>query len=160
MTSEYNDSQYIPNAKTSVAYGLVKSRPGGKIRVIKNYENDSDAEARFRYYLGTDRKGRFVCKLAPVIEENGQSIPSYNKWFKFQGAGVGVARIYYTENPSADSAENKLDINTIPFSEVTFDADENKFLYVKAVKPTVIEYAVASSEQEIGDNVMELNFEG
>ncbi|MDY5027027.1 MAG: hypothetical protein SPF19_11005, partial [Oliverpabstia sp.] len=50
------DSKYIPNAKTSVAYGLVKSRPGGKIYVKKNYETDSNEETRFKYYLGVTVK--------------------------------------------------------------------------------------------------------
>ena len=51
-----SDEQYIPNAKTSVAYGLVKSRPGGRIFVEKNYETDSNEEARFKYYLGSERR--------------------------------------------------------------------------------------------------------
>ena len=34
---------------------------------------------------------------------------SYDVWVKFQGAGMGVARIYYTEIPGADSRANKLD---------------------------------------------------
>ena len=37
-------------------------------------------------------------ELAPVMEdENGENQISYNKWHKFQGAGMGTARIYYTE---------------------------------------------------------------
>ena len=158
LTSEDSDFEYIPNAKTSVAYGLVKSRPGGKIRVIKNYETDSDSETRFRYYLGTDRRGKFVCKLAPVMhDESGQSTLSYHKWYQFQGAGMGAARIYYTENPSADSAAEKLNIAGIPFHELSFEPDENKYLFIRAVKPTVIEYAIAGSEDEIGSDVHELD---
>lgn len=146
-----SDSQYVPNAKTSVAYGLVKSRPGSKILVVKNSETDSEQETRFKYYLGTERRGVFVCKLSPFRQDDGgASVPSYNVWHKFQGAGSGIGRIYYTENPAADSKAVRLDINDIPFHEVVFEADENKYLFVRAVRPSVIEYAAAASEEEIG----------
>ncbi len=160
LTSEDSDSRYVPNAKTSVAYGLVKSRPGGNIRVIKNNETNAEEETRFKYYLGTGRKGRFVCKLAPMVkDENGQNIPAYNIWTKFQGAGNGVAKIYYTENPTADSNPPSMDINEIPFHEICFEPDEEKYLFIRAVKPTVIEYAVASSKDEIMKDVQELHIE-
>lgn len=152
------DSQYVPNTKTSVAYGLVKSRPGGKIYVKKNYETDSNEETRFKYYLGGERKGSFVCKLAPlIVGENGESKVSYDIWHKFQGAGVGVARIYYTTIPGADV--NKLSTDSIPYHEITFDPDENSFLFVRAISPTVIEYAIADSIENIGDKTETLDIE-
>lgn len=155
-----SDSQYVPNGKTSVAYGLVKSRPGGKIYIMKNYETNSDEETKFRYYLGSDRRGNFVCKLSPVIKsEDGQNISSYNVWHKFQGAGIGISRIYYTENPSADSKAEKLLIDDIPFHEISFEPDEDKYLFIRAVKPSVIEYTVASSAEEIDGNIFELDIE-
>lgn len=149
LSGEHSDSQYAPNGKTSVAYGLVKSRPGGKILVIKNAETDSEMEAKFKYYLGTDRRGRFVCKLER---------DSYNIWKRFQGAGIGAARIYYTDNPGAASPAEQLSIQAIPFHEIGFEPDENKFLFIRAIKPTVIEYAIAASEEEISD-VYELELE-
>jgi len=151
LVSDDSDSQYSPNCKTGVAYGLVKSRPGGKIRVIKNNQTDSETEAMFRYYLGTDRRGRFVCKLTPVMEDK--------TWHQFQGAGTGVARIYYTENPAADSKDKKLDINEVPFHEISFEPDENKYLFIRIAGPAKIEYTTACSENEIGDDISELNIE-
>lgn len=160
LRTQNMDTQYIPNAKTSVAYGLVKSRPGGKIYVKKNYETDSNEETRFKYYLGGDRRGNFDCKLAPMMtDDNDQTKTAYNIWKKFQGAGMGTARIYYTEDPRADSRVEKLDINNIPFHEVTFDADEDKYLYVRAVNPSTIEYAIASSEEQIGDKIERLDID-
>lgn len=154
------DSKYIPNAKTSVAYGLVKSRPGGKIYVKKNYETDSNEETRFKYYLGSDRRGNFECKLAPMMEnESGEYTTSYNVWHKFQGAGMGIARIYYTEDPCADSKAGKLAINNIPFHEISFEAKEDKYLFVRAVKPSVIEYTIADSAEEIGEDIKELDID-
>lgn len=154
------DYQYIPNAKTSVAYGLVKSRPGGKIYVKKNYETDSNEETKFKYYLGSDRRNTFDCKLAPMIQyEDGENQTSYHVWHKFQGAGMGVARIYYTEDPRADSKIEKLAIDNIPFHEILFDAEEDKYLFVRAIRPSVIEYAIADSEEEIGEDIKELDID-
>ena len=155
------DCKYIPNAKTSVAYGLLKSRPGGKIYVKKNYETDSAEETAFKYYLGTDRRGVFECKLSPMmLNENGERKTSYNVWIKFQGAGMGVARIYYTEIPGADSKTNKLDIDDIPFHEIDFKTEEGKYLFIKAVNPSTIVYTTADSENDINEeNVKELNID-
>lgn len=143
--------KYIPNAKTSVAYGLIKSRPGGKIYIKKNYETDLNEETKFKYYLGSDKKDCFDCKLAPVIEKDGREEPSYNIWVKFQGAGMGVARIYYTDNPLADAKDKKLSIDGISFREISFEPDGDKYLFVRTVNPSVIEYAIADAEDEIGD---------
>ena len=154
------DDQYIPNAKTSVAYGLVKSRPGGKIYVRKNYETDSNEETRFKYYLGSDRRGSFDCMLAPVMkDDNGENQTSYNLWHKFQGTGMGIARIYYTEDPCADSKAEKLAIDNIPFYEISFEADEDKYLFVRAVQPSLIEYTIAGSVGEIGEEIKELDID-
>lgn len=160
LKSIESDYQYIPNAKTSVAYGLVKSRPGGKIYVRKNYETDSNAETRFKYYLGSDRRGSLVCKLAPMMRnESGENQTSYNVWHKFQGAGMGVARIYYTEDPRADSKAEKLAIDNIPFHEISFDAEEDKYLFIRAVQPSVIEYAIAASAEEIDEDIEKLDID-
>ncbi len=155
-----SDEQYIPNAKTSVAYGLVKSRPGGRIFVEKNYETDSNEEARFKYYLGSERRGHFECKLSPVIydEETKENV-SYGVWCKFQGAGMGTARIYYTEDPRADSKVEKLEIRDIPFHEISFEAEADKYLFVKAIKPSTIEYTIAASIDDIPDTVNELDID-
>lgn len=154
------EKQYVPNAKTSVAYGLVKSRPGGKIYVKKNYETDSTEETRFKYYLGTDRRGGFECKLAPMVnDEKGEDKTSYGIWHKFQGAGMGVARLYYTEDPRADSKAERLIIENIPFHEVSFEPEEDKYVFVRAVKPSVIEYTIAASIEDIGDKIQELDID-
>ena len=142
---------YKPNGKTGVAYGLVKSRSGGKILVIKNNENDSEAETKFKFYLGTERRNKFECKLRPVeYDTDGKPQSVYGKWIRFQGAGIGIARIYYTEDSRADTkGTTKLSIDNIPFAEISFDSDENKYLFIKAVGPCTIECAIAESEQHI-----------
>lgn len=147
------DTEYVANAKTGVAYGLVKSRPGARIYVLKNYETDAQEEARFKYYLGTERRGAFVCKLSPMMRgEDGNTRTAYNVWHQIQGAGVGVARIYYTENPLADGGLEQLPIANIKYWEVKFEKDASKKLYIRAIAPTVIEYVTAVSEEQIGES--------
>lgn len=155
MSNDNNDNDDVnhkPNGKTGVAFGLVKSRPGAKIWVIKNKENDSEAETKFKFYLGTERRKKFECKLKPEYYEDGELKYFYDKWKKFQGAGAGVARIYYTEDSRAGAdtkGADRLSIDRIPFIEISFDADESKNLFIKAVGPRTIGYAVAESEQMI-----------
>ena len=95
-----------------------------------------------------------------MLDEKGERKTSYDVWVKFQGAGMGVARIYYTEIPGADSRANKLDIDSIPFHEIDFKAEEDKYLFIKAIKPSTIVYTTANSESEIDEeDAKELNIE-
>lgn len=157
LKSSEIDGTYLPNAKTSVAYGLIKSRPGGNIYIKKNYATDANEETCFQYYLGTARRKKFICKLAPTIKnESGESQTSYQIWHPFQGAATGVARIYYTQDPRADVKADPISIEGIPFHEISFEKKEGQYLYIRAVKPSVIEYTVAENEESITDEVTEL----
>ena len=136
--------EYVPNAKTSVAYGLIKSREGSSIKVEKNFETDAQEQTRFKYYLGRERKRHFDCRLSPAETEYGQ-------WIRFQGAAKQTLRIYYTTNPTADVREEPPMIDNIPYREVTVEPRREEFLFIRACEPTVIEYAVAPSEEKIGE---------
>ena len=94
-----------------------------------------------------------------VTDGNSENKMSYGIWHKFQGAGMGVARIYYTEDPRADSKADKLEIGNIPFHEISFEPEEDKYLFVRAIKPSVIEYAIASSVDEIDDALQNLDID-
>ena len=164
----YSDLKQWANSEKSNAVVL-----DTKAREKYNLDEDCSLEKHtlnpievYAYYIGMyinnmrNRRGYFDCKLAPIMEgEDGQTTTSYHVWKKFQGAGVGIARIYYTEDPRADSKNEKLDINNIPFHEVTFKPEEDKYLYIRAIKPSVIEYAVAFSDEQIGDAVEILNID-
>lgn len=136
--------EYVPNAKTSVAYGLIKSREGSSIKVEKNFETDAQEQTRFKYYLGRERKRHFDCRLSPVETEYGQ-------WIRFQGAAKQTVRIYYTTNPTADVREEPPMIDNIPYREITVEPQKGAFLFIRACEPTAIEYAVALSEERIGE---------
>jgi len=139
-----NHDKYVPNAKTGVAYGLLKSREGSSIKIVKNYEADSLQQSRFHYYLGRDRRHHFDCRFSPA------EIP-YNKWIPFQGATKSVIRIYYTNNPMADSKMEQMPIDNVPYKEIGVDITEDAYLFIRTVEPDMLEYAVAKGIEEIAD---------
>ena len=126
-----------PNGKTGVAFGLIGSRQGGKVKVVDHNVNDD--EIRFRYYLGEDRKGRFK----PVIDRE----VAFNKWFEFIDASCDRFEIYYTEQalsstnqvPVTDSAVKK---RAVRLAETNDDA----MVYLRVISPTRIEYVVADAD--------------
>ncbi len=139
-----NHDKYVPNAKTGVAYGLLKSREGSSIKIVKNYEADSLQQSRFHYYLGRDRRHHFDCRFSPA------EIP-YNKWIPFQGATKSIIRIYYTNNPMADSKMEQMPIDNVPYKEIGIDIAEDAYLFIRTVEPDMLEYAVAKGIEEIAD---------
>jgi len=141
--NETND-RYVPNAKTGVAYGLLKSRDGSSIKIIKNYETDSLQQSRFRYYLGRDHRHYFDCKFSP------KEI-SYKKWVPFQAATKGVIRIYYTNNPMADSKMEQMPIENVPYKEIDISVREDAYLFIRTIEPDMVEYVVAKEVEEISD---------
>ncbi len=140
--NEENGDEYVPNGKTSVAYGLIKSREGSSIKVEKSFETDAEKQTRFRYYLGRERRHHFDCRLSPVETE-------YGTWIRFQGAARGTVRIYYTTNPIADVREEPPAIDNIPYKEITIDPQPEEFIFIRACEPEAIEYAVAGSVEAI-----------
>lgn len=140
-----NNENYKPNAKTGVAYGLLKSRAGSSIKIVKNYENDASQQSRFRYYLGKERRHHFDCKLSPVEVE-------YGRWIPFQGAAKAVIRIYYTSNPMADSKTEQIVIDDIPYKEIHVSEKEDAYLYIRTIEPDSIEYVVATEVKDISDS--------
>jgi len=139
-----NHDKYVPNAKTGVAYGLLKSREGSSIKIVKNYEADSLQQSRFHYYLGRDRRHHFDCRFSPA------EIP-YNKWIPFQGATKSIIRIYYTNNPMADYKMEQMPIDNVPYKEIGIDITEDAYLFIRTVEPDMLEYAVAKGIEEIAD---------
>ena len=134
--------EYVPNGKTSVAYGLIKSREGSSIKVEKNYETDAEEQTRFRYYLGRERKHHFDCRLSPAETD-------YDTWVRFQGAARQTVRIYYTTNPTADFREEPPVIDNIPYKEITIKPRKDAYIFIKACEPAVIEYTVASPDEMV-----------
>ncbi len=141
LSGERGD-EYVPNGKTSVAYGLIKSREGSSIKVEKNYETDAEEQTRFRYYLGRERRHHFDCRLSPAETD-------YGTWVRFQGAARPTVRIYYTTDPTADLREEPPVIDNIPYKEISVAPRKDAYIFIKACEPAVIEYTVASPDEMV-----------
>lgn len=126
-----------PTGKTGVAFGLVKSRSGGKIKVID--KNLKDNEITFKYYIGYDKRGKFQVEL----DRNNK----YGEWNKFIDAYCEDFELYYTSFPEATS--NNLNIEETQRKKCRIDViseDEDVNVYIRFVSPTEIEYVVAKDD--------------
>ncbi|MCW2279144.1 hypothetical protein [Heliophilum fasciatum] len=123
-----------PTGKTGVAFGLIESRPGGRIKIIQHNESALDNEIKFKYYIGYEKRKTFVCL-------SDRELP-YGEWQEFIDAGIEDFTLYYTNLPEAH--KNKLKIDQVSRKKCRISncyPDAN--IYYRAVKPAVIEYVVA-----------------
>lgn len=134
-----------PTGKTGVAYGLLDNR----VRVVQNEME----EIGFRYYIGQNRKKKFYC----MIDKDNQN---YNEWVKFCTASKEEFDIWFTR--SATAPTNKVPINQIGiYSEIGFVSEptDNKYVYIRLVSPTDIEYIVSTEEDIVKENYSESEIE-
>lgn len=132
------DNILMPTGKTGVAYGLIEGRIGGPIKVIS--EQSAEEEIKFGFYIGRNRKGKFI-----VVQDRELK---YNEWFIFIDAGVSEFEIYYSTLPEVTT--NRTDINNSLKKHCTLQTtSDTANVYVRAVAPTVIEYAVAECDEDI-----------
>jgi hypothetical protein len=133
-----------PNGKTGVAFGLIETRPGGKILVYDKNVNKDTNEIKFKYYLGTNRRKKFKVIIPRDVK--------YDKWVEFIDAGEEFFELYYTTSPLA--MKNDLSINDplVKKKRLKIDVvDEDASVFIKVISPTVFEYSVSKDRQ---------NFEG
>ena len=132
--------------KTGVAYGLVYSRKGGRIKVTNRDEKENAAnEINFKFYLGNNKKDKFN----PIITPNS----NYGK-FEFLGILTSdIFEIYYTSSPEAQTGTMEIGkddpkIKRISLNE-EYDEDERYRIYIKTVTPDKISYAIVKKEEDI-----------
>ncbi|OAH52820.1 MULTISPECIES: biotin/lipoyl-containing protein [Bacillaceae] len=129
-----------PTGKTGVAFGLVQSRKGGRIKVIDH--NTVNDEAKFKYFLGMGKKGKFKT----IIDRE----ESYNKWHLFIDASEEDFEIYYTSLPEAST--NQLGIKQTQRKKLRIEyVDDSAFVYIRRVSPTVLEYVVAYEDSILNE---------
>lgn len=137
-----------PTGKTGVAFGLVESRPGSRIKVIEHNNKEDSGEICFQYYVGYERKKRFFALSDRTL--------AYGEWREFIDAGAEDFTLYYTNLPEAGN--NKLAITQVSRKKCRIAQtypDAN--IYYRAVKPTVLEYVVATPQGiETGDFLEEI----
>ena len=135
------DSLEAPTGKTGVAYGLIESRQGSKIKVVDHNVED---DITFKYYLGEQKKKKFNL----VIDREGE----YHQWTNFIDAGEKMFEVFYTEQPNASTNKMLINDNGIKRERVKIDeVDKDALVYIRKVSPTAIEYVVAY-EAEIANN--------
>lgn len=126
-----------PTGKTGVAYGLIRSRESGNIKVVKRKSNV------VKYFVGIDRKRKFKMIMNRDIEMNSwiELIPSDRKEFE----------IFFTDIPYATT--NDLDIKSANKIKCSIDeVDEDKNIYIRAISHEDIEYTVASETEILNSN--------
>ena len=124
-----------PTGKTGVAFGLVKGRKGGNIKVID--KNIVDNEINFKYYLGHNKKGKFKMEIDREV--------GLGKWVEFIDAYEDRFEIYYTSQPKA--TDNNMNIKEAMRKKCKISAtseDEDVNVFIRFVSPSKIEYVVAN----------------
>ncbi|OOF08151.1 molecular chaperone DnaK [Salinivibrio sp. PR5] len=133
------DSQDLekPTGKTGVAFGLIESREGGRIKVIDHNVNDDDI--RFKYYLGENRKKKFK----PLIERD----VNFNEWIDFTYADYQTFEIFYTDQPSTSTGQVAISDTSIKKKVIKLDTtDDDALVFIRVVSPTAIEYVIANED--------------
>jgi len=136
-TLSIEESLMKPTGKTGVAYGLIRSRDGGRIKVInRNFE--ADDETKFKYFLGISKKNKFF----PLVEND----ISYEEWYEFSPAGKSAIEIYFT--PFSTATTKSLPITETRKVTANIETiDRTKKLWIRAVKSDVIDYVVANENE-------------
>ena len=139
-----NDSKIT--GKTGVAYGLIYSRKGGRIKVTNRDEKENVAnEINFKFYLGNNKKDKFN----PIITPNS----NYGK-YEFLGILTSdIFEIYYTSSPEAQTGTMEIGKDDPKIKRISlnkeYDEDERYRIYIKTVTPDKISYAIVKREEDI-----------
>lgn len=127
----------MPTGKTGVAFGLIRGRQGGKIKIVA--ERQHHEEIRFMYYIGFEKRRSFK-----VITERDIN---YQEWHLFMDAAEPEFTLFYTDLPECTT-------NSMPIADVSRKkcqipmADPSANIYYRAKTPNTLEYVVAR-EQEL-----------
>ncbi|MDF2154516.1 molecular chaperone DnaK [Vibrio sp. CAU 1672] len=132
-----------PTGKTGVAFGLIESREGGRIKVIDH--NVGKEDIRFKFYLGENRKNKFK----PLVDRE----VAFDQWIEFTDAYYKKFEIFFTDQPSSSTGQVSIADSSIKKKAIKLDTtDDEALVYIRAVSPTRIEYVVAN-EDGIVNNV-------
>jgi len=141
---EKDSTKVMPTGKTGVAYGLIYSRKGGRIKVTNRDEKENKAnEVNFKFYIGNNKRDLFNTVLSPNSK--------YEKYEYFGKVTSDTFEIYYTTLPEAQTGKMEIDrtnVKRISLNE-DYDEDEEYRIYIKATKPTKISYAIVKKEEDV-----------
>jgi len=126
-----------PTGKTGVAFGLIKTRKGGKICVINH--NETDNSINFAYYLGIEKRKKFKVEIS-------RDAP-YNEWFEFIDASEDTFEVYYCSLDSATTNNIPIADGSILKKMLKIDKRyDNANIYIRLINATEFEYVVATQE--------------
>lgn len=130
-----------PTGKTGVAFGLIKCRKGG---VIERRELSAKAdEIPFKYFIGSNKRGRFTVLEAGGVPMSLSGRPDYNVWYNFTDADEDTFEIYYTSLPEA--VGNNIPIERVMKKKCRLNVVyEKAFVYVRAIGPKTLQYVAAT----------------
>ena len=141
------DSKKVsPTGKTGVAYGLIYSRKGGKIKVTNRDEKANIGnEINFSYYVGTSKRDKFI----PVITPSSK----YEEYSFFGILTSDTFEIYCTTSPEAQTKQLEIEkaiVKRIALKN-DYNGDEKYRIYIKANKnePTKIHYIIVKKEEDV-----------
>ncbi|WP_339066478.1 hypothetical protein [Fusobacterium animalis] len=141
---EKDSTKVSPTGKTGVAYGLIYSRKGGRIKVTNRDEKENMAnEVNFKFYIGNNKRDLFNTVLSPNSK--------YEKFEYFGKVTSDTFEVYYTTLPEAQTGKMEIDrtsVKRISLNE-EYDEDEEYRIYIKATKPTKISYAIVKKEEDV-----------
>ena len=141
---EKDSTKVMPTGKTGVAYGLIYSRKGGRIKVTNRDEKENMAnEVNFKFYIGNNKRDLFNTVLSPNSK--------YEKFEYFGKVTSDTFEMYYTTLPEAQTGKMEIDktnVKRISLNE-EYDEDEEYRIYIKATKPTKISYAIVKKEEDV-----------
>lgn len=127
-----------PTGKTGVAFGLLRCRDSGNIKVIHITATEED-QTPFQFYVGRNKKRKFK----PIINKNTE----YGVWYDFIDAGNNFD-ILYSDKPEA--VTGKMDVQKSRLIHVTLEKpDPDARIFIRATKSNVIEYLVAKNADNI-----------
>ena len=141
---EKDSTKVMPTGKTGVAYGLIYSRKGGRIKVTNRDEKENMAnEVNFKFYIGNNKRDLFNTVLSPNSK--------YEKFEYFGKVTSDTFEIYYTTLPEAQTGKMEIDRTNVKRISLNqeYDEDEEYRIYIKVTKPTKISYAIVKKEEDV-----------
>lgn len=135
------DIEKLPSGKTGVAFGLVKGRPGGRIKIVRKAGKDIN----FKFCVGFNADGKFE-----PVPEAGKI--EYDSWYWLADVERSYD-MYYSGSPTARFT-GKLPIEEALREPIILGEDYGRAIgiYFRAVSPSVIEYVGCDKNLEEGDS--------
>ena len=143
----------IINGKTGTAYGLLKTRVGGKIKIKAVDEIKNSSEINFKYYVGYSSNNYLINILDYKT--------GYNKWVEFMDASEKISDIYYSDVQNAIDNSMSTSDSSVRRKRIIIDnPNEDAVIFIRAKNTDTIEYTVAYKDKitqgEFLENIKEL----